>query len=278
MPKLPESKIKTYVRKVFYNIPGAKSAYQRWIFGKKGVHPFEGWGMTTETLPPWLSPGDSVARDFLKAHEALVREVAEGRFRISQYDKIKNKEEVLSGYMWRHYIVFWTARYAQSMTGGKHIVECGVCDGLTVYYAMSAFNKDCNAHLYDSWDAMLEEHLLKTEHKHLGDYDYLDIEDTRKNLVGFNTEFIKGYIPEVFEGREKPANVVWLHIDLNASIPTTASLEYFFDEMPSGSICLFDDYGGQAYTDTKKAVDVFFADKQGFLLPLPTGQAIFFKR
>lgn len=277
MSKPQEPAIKTYVRKIFYNTPFAKAAYQRWLFGKKGVHPFEGWGMTTETLPPWFSPGDDVARDFLKVHEALVREVVAGRFRIAQYDKVKDKKALLRGFMWRHYVVFWSARYAQAATG-RNIAECGVCDGLTVYYAMSAFNKDCKAYLYDSWDAMLEKHLLDTEHKHLGDYDYLNIEDTKKNLAGFNTEFIKGYIPDSFQGREKPTDVVWLHIDLNASLPTLDSLKYFYDQMPSGAVILFDDYGGQAYTDTKKVVDTFFADKKGVLLPFPTGQAIFFKR
>jgi hypothetical protein len=40
---------------------------------------------------------------------------------------------------------------------------------------------------------------------------------------------------------------------------------------------LFDDYGWSGYQDTKVAVDAFFAGKRGVLLPMPTGQAIFFK-
>ncbi len=37
-------------------------------------------------------------------------------------------------------------------------------------------------------------------------------------------------------------------------------------------------WGSNNYLDTKAVVDHFFQDKTGVLLPLPTGQAIFFKK
>ncbi|HVM73376.1 MAG TPA: TylF/MycF/NovP-related O-methyltransferase [Candidatus Paceibacterota bacterium] len=277
MSERHEGIIRRTARKVVYKIPGAKALWQRWIFGKKGVHQFEGWGMTTEAVPPWRNPRDDTARDFLQVHEALVKEVLAGRFRLAQFDAVNDKEALLYSLMWRHYIVFWSARYAQTAMGNT-LAECGVCDGLTVYFAMKALGKDHKAFLYDAWEGMDAQHLLENEHKHLGDYAYLDIEDTKKNLSTFNTIFIKGFIPESFAGAEKPTGVVWLHIDLNASLPTTDSLRYLFDQIPAGGVVLFDDYAGQAYTDTKKAVDTFFSNKKGILLPLPTGQAIFFKR
>ena len=92
------------------------------------------------------------------------------------------------------------------------------------------------------------------------------------------TVFIKGIIPESLAYRDKPTELIWLHIDLNSSAPTLAVLNEFFDKMLPGGVVLFDDYAWRSYYDTKIAVDAFFANKKGILLPLPTGQAIFFKQ
>ena len=38
-----------------------------------------------------------------------------------------------------------------------NIVECGVCDGLAIYYAINAYakkNYDFKVYLYDSWQKM----------------------------------------------------------------------------------------------------------------------------
>jgi O-methyltransferase len=257
-------------------IPGARALWTRWIVGKPGIHEFSGWGMTTNTFPPWFDPSNELAKDFLKAHNRMVELVTNGQFRLAQWDAVTDKEELLRGLMWRHYLVFWSARYAQAV--GKNIAECGVCDGLTVYFAMTALKKNCKAFLYDAWEGMSGEYLLDSEKGHVGAYEYLDIEDTKKNLSGFDTVFIKGCIPESFKGNENPASVAWLHIDLNASLPTMGSLNYFFDRVSAGGIILFDDYAGRGFTDTKVAVDTFFSDKKGILLQVPTGQAMFFKQ
>lgn len=90
--------------------------------------------------------------------------------------------------------------------------------------------------------------------------------------------FIKGFIPDSLGGKSDPDEVAWLHIDLNASLPTTESLKFFFDKLSVGGVILFDDYAGRGFTDTKVAIDKFFSDKKGTLLHMPTGQAIFFKQ
>jgi hypothetical protein len=126
---------------------------------------------------------------------------------------------------------------------------------------------------------MKSEHLLESEKGHVGEYSYLDIENTKKNLATFQKEtvFIKGYIPESFETSDNPTEIVWLHIDLNSVMPTTATLQFFFEKMPPGGTILFDDYSRQSEYDTKVAIDEFFSKKPGVLLPLPTGQAVYFK-
>lgn len=191
-------------------------------------------------------------------------------------------KDLLRSFMWRHYIVFWSARYAAQFTKStkKILVECGVCDGLTAYYAMSAMGDiPFRSFLYDAWTAMKDENLVESEKNMTGDYAYLSLDNTKRNLLDFEQEsiFIKGFIPDSFDTAEKPNQVSWLHIDLNSSMATTAVLAEMYDRILSGGVVLLDDYSWREYEDTKIAVDKFFSDKKGILLPLPTGQAIFFK-
>jgi hypothetical protein len=163
----------------------------------------------------------------------------------------------------------------------RNLVECGVCDGLTVFFAMEAIkgNAAFKSFLYDAWEGMKKENLLDSEIKSAGDYDYLRIENTKRNLAAFHDRsvFNKGYIPDSFEGANNPTEVTWLHIDLNSSVITKCSLDFFYDRVVSGGLILFDDYAWPDYYDTKVVVDQFFSGKSGTLLHLPTGQAIYFK-
>jgi len=180
-------------------------------------------------------------------------------------------------------VVFWSARYASQATTSpvKHLVECGVCDGLTAYYAMSAVKQSWRfkAFLYDAWEGMKAEFLLESEKAAAGAYSYLSLDATKRNLRPFDDDvvFIKGFIPDSFQHASLPSEIAWLHIDLNSAPPTAAALTALFDSISSGGVILFDDYGWPGWHDTKVAIDRFFDGKRGILLPMPTGQAIFFK-
>ena len=67
-----------------------------------------------------------------------------------------------------------------------------------------------------------------------------------------------------------------MHIDLNSGKYTIDTLEFFYPKIQDRGIILFDHYGDLAFTDTKKAVDVFFSQKSGVFQKLATGQAIYF--
>jgi O-methyltransferase len=269
------------------NIPGTQKAWNALLkfFGVGHPPEFLGWGMVTYTFPPWHNGGgDEVSKDFLKVHKDIYNQVAAGNFNLTQYNHLKIKTEVLNEVMWRHYVVFWSTRYAAMSTKGsvKYLAECGVCDGLTISFAMQALagRHEFKSFLYDAWDGMKDDSLLASEKRHAGDYSYLNIENTKANLSSYSdhTSFNKGYIPASFENFDNPSEVAWLHIDLNSSVVTTDALKFFFDRVPPGGIILFDDYAGRGYLDTKMAVDDFFAGKPGVLLPMPTGQAVYFKQ
>lgn len=268
-----------------YTVPGTRAAWIRLndLLGRGRRKTFAGWGMVTEAVPPWDGGGgDAVSRDFVTVNDDIIGRVKRGDFRLSQFTDVQDKPRKLRELMWRHYVVFWTVRYAATTTAArvKTLVECGVCDGLTAFFAMQAARTVApfRAYLYDAWEGMKAEYLLESETAVIGSYSYLSVESTKKNLADFGRDvvFVKGFIPESFSTGGVPSDVAWLHIDLNASIPTTAALETLFDRILPGGVVLFDDYAWSEFDDTKIAVDRFFRGKPGLLLPMPTGQALFF--
>lgn len=278
--------IKRAFHKALDAVPGAEAAWVTLnrVVGRWPGPAFSGWGMTTITLPPWTTGGgDPLVREFTTVHAEVVERVRAGRFHLSQFADAPDKTRVLNELMWRHYLVFWSARYAARTTGVpvKTLVECGVCDGLTSFFAMRAVQTSgpFKAYLYDAWEGMKTPYLLGSEQAAAGSYAYLALDATKNNLLDFASEttYVKGFIPESFAAAPLPSDVVWLHIDLNSAIPTEAALETLYGRMPPGAVILFDDYGWRAYQDTKAVVEKFAAGRNGLLLPVPTGQAIFFK-
>jgi len=260
---------------------------KRFIGSPLPTHTFSGWGMTTAyTYPPWAHTRggiDELNNKFLKAHKKLLNLVNSEKFILTQFPRetvIDNLNEL----MWRHYIIYWCTIYAvkSTTTTNKNIVECGVCDGMGVYFALSAVkdqHQEFKCFLYDAWEGMKKEYLLDTEINCVGGYSYLNIENTIRNLSQFrkNIFFNKGYIPDSFASSKNPNSVVLLLMDLNSAIPTVKSLDFFFDKLESGGIILFDDYLWIGHEDTKKYVDEWLKNKSGLLLSMPTGQSIFFK-
>ena len=162
-----------------------------------------------------------------------------------------------------------------------NFVECGVCDGMTIYFALNALKNKSKfkIFLYDSWKEMKKKYLTKNELRHLGDYNYLSLNNTKNNLKKFNKSLIYnvGYIPEVFKTHRYPKNLSWLHIDLNAYKPTIDVLNFFYKKLLIGGVILLDDYNHLSYEPTKMNVDKFFKNKKGQFISFPTGQAMFIK-
>lgn len=240
--------------------------------------------MKSTHYPPWADaglPGADLEERFLDAHARLKEAMDSGKIRLSQFGE--ESAAAVDALMWRHYMVFWSASYAAANTDcrEKHLAECGVCDGLTIFFALNGVPdaKLSKAYLYDAWAPMKGEHLLSSEASLSGSYSYLDVKNTQRNLERFGDRVVwnKGFIPDVFASSANPERLVWLHIDLNSAKPTVDTLGFFFDRLEPGGVILLDDYAWEGYEDTRFAVRRWCEDKGGRLLPLPTGQAIFFK-
>ena len=241
---------------------------------------FSGWGMKVNHEPPWLHDENST---FNQTSNDLKKNFQFGVVRSTGID-IHNVDSLL----WRHWIVSYATKHAMTfcLADECNFVECGVGDGMTSFYTLreintnSNINKKSKLHLYDSWGPMQKDGLLESEYSSLGRYSELELDSTKKNLKEFENMIIyhKGYVPEIFHKiPESPSTIVYLHIDLNSTLPTIDTLEHFFPKLISGGVILFDDYGWKNHKDTKDAVDRFFKNKPGILLHLPTAQAIFFK-
>jgi len=278
-----KDRLKFLFKKVIYANVFTKKLFKRLKFNQI----FSGWGMSTSHYPPWdiNSFPDCNCRDFVEINNRIISDVKMRKMNLLQFVEY-NTEEILCELMWRHLIVFWSVRHALIHTSPAkdkiNLVECGVCDGLTLRFAMeslASYPSEFKAFAYDAWAEMRDDLLLGKEKKYAGNYANISLQNTENNLKHFADKivFIKGYIPESFDLCENPNSLIWLHIDLNSSKPTTDALAFFYERIPLGGVILFDDYGWHGYIESKQAIDKFLVEKGGSLLPLPTGQAIYFK-
>ena len=213
---------------------------------------------------------------------SMPKKLCTGGYEIDGYGNLLKER------LWRHYIIYWTSKFAanNTQTGKVNIVEAGVWYGMSTTYAISALQNtlgqslNYEVFLYDAWEGMKEENLTHSEKYRIGEYSYLSLEQTKSNLRDFqeSCRFIKGHIPEVLVENPGPSDLSWLHIDLRSSMPTLRTLEHFFPKLLPGGLVLFDDYSHSIYKVIRIAIDDYCKKLNGLLLPLPTGQAILFKR
>ena len=268
------SLLKNYLKKLY---PSQKKDFTKISFS--------GWGMTTTfSKPPWKKSRNYADLNFNIFHNELIKLVNGKEFFLSQfYSPDTNYEKILDELKWRSYIIYNSALLSLSFAKGKkfNIVECGVCDGLTVFFALKAYKSkkvDFKGYLYDSFDQMKDEYLNKKDKNQSGNYDFLNIDQTRKNLRMFEKDiiFLKGYIPDVFKSGIHPDEISWLHIDLNSSQTTLETMEFFYSKIIDNGVMIFDDYG--MFETTKEVVDDFLKDKIGHFISYPTGQGMFIKK
>jgi hypothetical protein len=255
-------------------------------YGFKAKYPvqFDGWGMVSVNKPPWESSENAHSTTFVNANAKIYNLVEQGKINLSQFNKAAVLVE-LKQLEWRHYIVYSSILLTGISKKSKDFVavELGVCDGLTAAYAISAMKtyigQGAKIYLVDAWQAMRELELVNSEKNAVGAYSYLSLQNTKNNLDNFifDSIYIKGYVPEVLTKSEMPQYLDWLHIDLNASQPTVAAMDFFWERIRVGGLVLLDDYGFIGYDETRKAVDDWVNKNNAFLLTIPTGQALVFK-
>lgn len=247
---------------------------------------FVGWKMATGTRVPWYEGGsNTLAQAFAKCDQKLAAHIASREIVLTQFRPESVMVEV-EQLRWRHYLVYWSATVATRIASSEKLnfVEMGVCDGLTAWFASQArqnMKSGGEFFLYDAWEEMRSDLLTASERSSSGSYAYLNIENTKKNLSLCNADsfvFNKGYVPESFSHSRNPESLAWIHIDLNSSMPTIASLDFFWDRLLRGGLVLLDDFAWPGYEDTRIEVEKWCQDRGLDILQFPTGQALITKR
>lgn len=250
---------------------------------QKNIVKFSGWGLSTEHELPWKDQYNWHV--FRQASEEMKTNFSFGLYEDTGIDA-SNVDTLL----WRHWIVAFAVQFAINNNMERHskinIVECGVGDGMSAYFALKEleyYSKRTgsmfSAHLYDSWGKIRYEDLHENEKQLAESYSNNSLERVQNNLKAFHSHlyYHVGYIPDTFQSDNEPIESIhFLHIDLNSVTATLAALQHFYPRINKGGVILFDDYGWAGYAETKEVIDTFFSDKKGILQKLPTGQAIYY--
>ena len=223
---------------------------------------------------------DSLGMELFGLHEEFKERLATGDIVLSQYAHEKVVVKYMDNYWWREYFIVASVVLATNSTMHRTktvLVEAGVCDGRAAWFALkcaTAHSAGAEYWGYDSWDGMRQDELLDSEMKRAGQYSYLSVDRTRSNLreFGGSVRLCKGYVPESLVEFDGPPSVNWLHIDLNAARPSVAMIAHFWDRIPRGGVVLLDDYSWPGHVDMKRLMDEFLAEKQQWVIALPTGQ------
>jgi hypothetical protein len=91
-----------------------------------------------------------------------------------------------------------------------------------------------------------------------------------------NVHVVRGVVPDSF-AQASPAQIAFLHLDMNSSKSEVAALEALFDRITPGGLIVFDDYGWSAYQAQQVVEDEFMRKRDHRILELATGQGLLIK-
>lgn len=183
-------------------------------------------------------------------------------------------------YYWQIHTVAWAARSCLKVPGD--FVELGVYKGYTTaivagYIDFAASGKDW--YLYDTFEGIPEDQLNESWANafYKGDDPDALHASVCALFEGYETiRVIRGRVPEILAD-EAPDTIAFMHVDLNSAKAERAGLEALYDRLSVGGMIVFDDYGWTACIEQKTAIDAFFAERDGHVLEIPTGQGLFVK-
>lgn len=176
--------------------------------------------------------------------------------------------------VWRRYFLATMAHHAVQLPGD--FVECGVYWGSGVktvldYLGGKTFPKPFWA--YDTFDSNpVAGHAFPGQEEGF-------FERVQARFAGYEqVRLVKGFIPDAFAD-QSPAQISYLHIDLNNAPAEIATLDALFDRVVPGGVIIFDDYEwAGVYRPQKLAEDPWLAARGYRVVPLPTGQGFVIKR
>ncbi len=238
-------------------------------------YPEKNWNL----VPFPFQKGDVFNADNLATvnrHEFLINEkfimarnAAESRWGTEQVRDIS----------WRLHVMLWAFGLAlkKSKINNVIFVECGTGRGYMAAGIAEFHNLDEKTPSFYLIDTFTS-HLVLSSGNSIASpahFAYSDGDDEVKEYFSrySNIKIIKGLIPDALQQLPN-LPIGFLHIDLNNADAENAALNYLADRLISGSILIFDDYGGPGGNDQAIIHEIFADNHNKELLVLPTGQAV----
>jgi O-methyltransferase len=160
------------------------------------------------------------------------------------------------------------------------VAECGVWNGKSSAFMLSADERARTYHLFDSFEGLSapgpEDALQKTGRPHWTMGQIVGPEETvRSNLAEFpNVEYYKGWIPDRF-AEVSGRSFALVHVDVDLYAPTRDAIAFFWPRIVPGGFLVCDDYGSLKCPGARRAVDDYFVGRSDArLIELPTGQSV----
>lgn len=206
----------------------------------------------------------------------------DARFRHALLNNARTDQE--RSIAWRLHTLTWAANHCLDVPGD--FVECGVWHGFSFAVLADYLqwqNIKRSMYLYDTYGGIPPDY--NSEGRSNAVYDRETQQDPHaiynSVITRFarytNVEIIRGIVPETFETR-CPAQVAFLHLDMNSSRSEIAALDVLWEKLSPGGIIVLDDYGWSGYSKQKIAEDAWMAKRNHTILELPTGQGLVIKR
>jgi len=178
---------------------------------------------------------------------------------------------------WRLHTVLWAAGNAlKSNIESSMMVECGTGRGFMAAAIIDYYNFSHNSpdfYLIDTFSKKLAQ-LDGKDTDSPAEFAYTD--DANEVIEYFskspNVHVLKGLIPDILNDLPDK-NISFLHVDLNSASAEKSALDFLANKLVSGSIVLFDDYGGYGGEDQALVHESFSIKHNQELFISPTGQS-----
>ena len=181
--------------------------------------------------------------------------------------------------LWKAVTYLYFVRYADKIPGDY--VELGVGKGFNTCAALHYQSGNHNRRylLFDKFDPCVVDQETGLILKDKFNLEYgLNLEEVKNNLIRYSEDivFFKGHLPQSID-LNLIDNISFLHIDLNAAIPETASLKLLWQKISPGGIIILDDYAQEGRKNQFNAMNKLSKEMNFSILSLPTGQGLIIK-
>ena len=143
------------------------------------------------------------------------------------------------------------------------VVEIGVFQGGSAILMERYKNKNKTLYLFDTFDGWVD---VGIEDKGTtlvnGSGWYPTVEEVTKLFNGKSVEIINGFFPSSIPEGFSDKKFSLIHSDTDTYNSTLNTLKYFYDKVSVGGIIIIHDYINLNAPGVKKAVDLFFKDKE----------------